>query len=199
MLEKHQALEEKKFLLKQEELIKIHIIFLRPQPVKIWGERPSNYTLQLQQNRIVELLALNQNRSKLNKPSVPVSGWNSIGYGTFVPAFERLIESRTSRNTEKLYYLEQFPAGGVQELVQSCHYLPQDECYNEACMLPRKKFGNEYRMTFAYETKTLDWPNVRGEDGAVLERFSIFLESCKGAASGSRYRLRFDQLGNTQS
>ena len=64
-------------------------------------------------------------------------------------------------------------------------------------MLLRKKFGNEYRMAFAYETKALDWPNVRGEDGAALERFSIFLECCKGAVSGSRYRLSF-QPGNSQ-
>ena len=117
---------------------------------------------------------------------MPVIGWSPIACSTFVRAFERLIESRTSSSTEKLYYLEQFPAGGVQEVVESCHHLPPDEGYNEACMLLRKKFGNEYHMAFSYETKALDWPNIRGENGAALERFSIFLESCAGAVSGSR-------------
>ena len=129
---------------------------------------------------------------------MPVIGWSPIACSTFVRAFKRLIESRTSSSTEKLYYLEQFPAGGVQEVVESCHHLPPDEGYNEACMLLRKKFGNEYHMAFSYETKALDWPNIRGENGAALERFSIFLESCTGAVSGSRYSLRFDQPGNIQ-
>ena len=77
--------------------------------------------LQLQQNRIVELLALNQNRRKLPQLSVPVFDGNPIGYRTFARANESLIESRTFSSTDRLYYLEQFMAGDVQELVRSCH------------------------------------------------------------------------------
>ena len=75
--------------------------------------------LQLQQNRIVELL--NQNRSKLPQLSVPVFDGNPIGYRTFARANESLIESRTFSSTGRLYFLEQFMAGDVQELVRSCH------------------------------------------------------------------------------
>ena len=105
------------------------------------------------------MLALNQNRSKLPQLRVPVFDGNLIGYRTFARAYENLIESRTSSSTDRLYYLEQFTARDVQELVRFCHHLPTDVGYNEACMLLRKKFGNEYRITFAYETKALDWPN----------------------------------------
>lgn len=77
--------------------------------------------LQLQQNRIVELLALNQNRSKLPQLSVPVFDGNPIGYRTFARANESLIESRTFSSTGRLYFLEQFMGGDVQELVRSCH------------------------------------------------------------------------------
>ena len=66
--------------------------------------------LQLQQNRIVELLALNQNRSKLPQLSVPVFDGNPIGYRTFARANESLIKSRTFSRTDRLYYLEQFMA-----------------------------------------------------------------------------------------
>ena len=79
--------------------------------------------LQLQQKRIVELLALNQNRSKLPQPRVPVFDGNPIEYRTFVRAFESWIESRISSSTDMLHYLEQFTAGDVKELVQSCHHL----------------------------------------------------------------------------
>ena len=63
-------------------------------------------------------------------------------------------------------------------------------------MLLRKRFGDEYRIAFAYETKALEWPNIRAEDSMVLDRFSIFLASCKGAPAGSRLSLKFDQPGN---
>lgn len=77
--------------------------------------------LQLQQNRIVELLELNQNRSKLPQLSVPAFERNPIGYRTFARANKSLIESRTFSSIDRLYYLEQFMAGDVQELVRSCH------------------------------------------------------------------------------
>ena len=83
--------------------------------------------LQLQQKRIVELLILNQNKSKLPQPRVPVFDGNPIKYRTFVRAFESWIESRISSSTDRLYYLEQFTAGDVKELVRSCHHLQPDE------------------------------------------------------------------------
>ena len=64
--------------------------------------------LQLQQTRIMEMLATNQNKSKLPQPRVPTFDGNPVEYRTFARAFESLIESRTSSSTERLYYLEQY-------------------------------------------------------------------------------------------
>ena len=102
-------------------------------------------------------------------------------YRSFVRAFESLIESRTFNNTDRLYYLEQFTAGDVKELVISCHHLPSDVGYDEARRLLEKKFGDEYRIASAYETKALNWPNIKAEDGVALNRFSVFLTGCKNA------------------
>lgn len=123
--------------------------------------------LHLQHNRIVELLALNQNRSKLPQLRVPVFDENPIGYHNFARAYENFIESRTFSSTDRLYYLEQFTARDVPELVRSCHHPPPDEGYNETCLLLRKKSGNEYCIAFAYETKDLEWPNIRAEDSVA--------------------------------
>ena len=76
-------------------------------------------------------------------------------YGTFVRAFQNIIESKTSSSSERFYYLEQFTSGDVKELVQSCHYLPPERGYQEARRLMKKKFGDDYRMVTAYETKVL--------------------------------------------
>ena len=59
------------------------------------GLQRQQTALQFQQNRIMELLAHNQNRNKLPQPRVPVFGGNPTEYRTFVRDFENLVESRT--------------------------------------------------------------------------------------------------------
>ena len=100
--------------------------------------------LQAQQNRIVELLAVNQNKTKLPQPGVPIFYGNPVDYRSFIRAFESLIESRTCNSTERLYYLEQYSTGDVKELIKPCHHLPPDVGYEEARKLLKKKFGDEY-------------------------------------------------------
>ena len=154
--------------------------------------------LQVQQNRIVELLAVNQNKSRLPQPRVPMFDGNPVEYRSFIQAFENLIESRTQSSTERLYYLEQYTSGDVKELVRSCHHLPPEEGYVEARRLLLRKFGDEYRIASAYESKALAWPQVKPEDGFALSKFAIFLSSCKNALSSSLYASKFDQPGNLQ-
>ncbi|XP_074610160.1 uncharacterized protein LOC141864336 [Acropora palmata] len=110
------------------------------------------------------MLAHNRYRSKLPEPRVPVFDGNPIEYRRFISAFESLLEARTFSSTDRLYYLEQFTAGDVKELVRSCHYLPPDEGYDQARWVLKKKFGDEHRVASAYETKALNWPNIRPED-----------------------------------
>ena len=154
--------------------------------------------LQAQQNRIVELLAVNQNKTKLPQPRVPIFDGNPVDYRSFIRAFESLIESRTCNSTERLYYLEQYTTGDVKELIKSCHHLPPDVGYQEARKLLKKKFGDEYRVASAYESKALSWPPIKSEDGTALNKFAIFLSSCKNALAGSQYASKFDQPGNIQ-
>ena len=154
--------------------------------------------LQAQQNRIVELLAVNQNKTKLPQPRVPIFDGNPVDYRSFIRAFESLIESRTCNSTERLYYLEQYTTGDVKELIKSCHHLHPDVGYEEARKLLKKKFGNEYRVASAYESKALAWPPIKAEDCTALNKFAILVSSCKNALAGSQYASRFDQPGNIQ-
>ncbi|XP_074639484.1 uncharacterized protein LOC141897759 [Acropora palmata] len=154
--------------------------------------------LQAQQNRIVELLAVNQNKTKLPQPRVSIFDGNPVDYRSSIRAFESLIESRTCNSTERLYYLEQYTTGDVKELIKSCYHLPPDVGYEEARKLLKKKFGDEYRVASAYESKALAWPPIKAEDCAALNKFAIFLSSCKNALAGSQYASKFDQPGNIQ-
>ena len=129
---------------------------------------------------------------------MPVFDGDPMNYRTFIRAFESLIESRTVSSVDRMCYLERYTSGYVKELVLSCHHLPPDEGYDEARRLLKKKFGDEFRIASSYETKALDCPNIKPKDGAALNRFSIFLASCKNALASSQYISKFDHPGNIQ-
>ena len=59
----------------------------------------------------------------------------------------------------------------------------------------RRKYGDDYRIASAYETRALDWPSTKVEDCVALNCFSVFLASCKNAFAGSQYISTFDQPG----
>ncbi|XP_015764366.1 PREDICTED: uncharacterized protein LOC107343321 [Acropora digitifera] len=149
--------------------------------------------LQQQQNNIVEMLVTQQKKSSLPSPRVHNFDGDPLEYGSFIRAFENIIESKTSSSSERLYYLEQFTSGDVKELVRSCQYLPPDAGYDEARRLMKKKFGDDFRVVAAYESKALSWPEVRAEDGVGLNRFSLFLMRCKNAMEGSGHLTKLEQ------
>ena len=120
------------------------------------GLQRQQTVLQFQQNRMMELLAHNQNRNKLPQSRVPAFNGHPTDYLTFVRTFKNLVKSTTFSSPDGLYYLEQFTAGYVKELVRSCHHLPAEEGYDEARRLLRGKYGDDYRIASAYEMKALD-------------------------------------------
>ncbi|XP_068735477.1 uncharacterized protein [Montipora capricornis] len=157
------------------------------------GLHQQQNNLQQQQNKIVEMLAIQQKKSALPQPRVPIFNGDPMEYEPFVRAFESIIGSKTSSSSERLYYLEHFTGGDVRELVRSCHYLPPENGYQEAQRLIRKKFGDNYHVVAAYETKALNLPDVKVDYGQALSRFAIFLMRCKNAMQISRNLTKLEQ------
>jgi len=62
----------------------------------------------------------------------------------------------------------------------------------------KKKFGDDYRIVTAYESKALNWPEVKAEDSISLDRFSIFLMRCKNAMECSKYLTKLEQPDTIQ-
>ena len=62
----------------------------------------------------------------------------------------------------------------------------------------KKKFGDDYRIVTAYETKELNWPEVRAEDSISLDTFSIFLVRCKNAMECSKYLTKLEHSDTIQ-
>ena len=69
--------------------------------------------LQRQQNKIMEMLATQQKKSNLPQAKIPIFDGDPMEYGPFVRAFENIIESKTTSESERLYYLRQFTSGDV--------------------------------------------------------------------------------------
>ena len=120
--------------------------------------------LQRQQNKIVEMLAMQQKKSNLPQQRVTIFDGYPMEYGPFVRAFENIIESKTSSSSKRLYCIQQFTSGDVKELVRSCHHLPPDRGYQGVRRLVKRKFGDDYRIVTAYESKPLNWPEVKAEN-----------------------------------
>ena len=138
---------------------------------------------QSQQNSAMQQLLQRQQESTLAltlpQPEVPTFSGDPIEYWGFVRAFQNVIESKTTSDSARLYYLVQYTSGEVQELVSSCLSMKPGEGYQEARSLLKKRYGQSYRIATAYVNKLTKGPPIKAEDSSTLRRFSILLTSCK--------------------
>ena len=114
----------------------------------------------------------------LPQPEVPIFRGQPIEYCSFICEFENLIESKTDSSSLQLYYLVQYTAGDVQELMHSCLAMNPDKGYQEARRLMKEKHGQNYKITTAYVDRLTNGPPIRSEDGNALQKFSVQLTSC---------------------
>ena len=138
---------------------------------------------QSQQNSVMQQLLQRQQESTLAltlpQPEVPTFGGDPIEYWGFIRAFQNVIESKTTNDSIRLYYLVQYTSGEVQELVSSCLSMKPEEGYPEARGLLKKRYGQSYRIASAYVSKLTKGPAIKAEDSSALRRFSILLTACK--------------------
>ena len=57
----------------------------------------------------------------------------------------------------------------------------------------KKKFGDDYRVVAAHEKRALNWPEVKAEESAALNKYSIFVTKCKNSMQGSEYLTKLEQ------
>ena len=138
---------------------------------------------QSQQNAVMQQLLQRQQESTLAltlpQPEVPTFSGDPIEYWGFIRAFQNVIESKTTSDSARLYYLVQYTSGEVEELVSSCLSMKPEEGYQEARTLLKKRYGQSYRIATAYVNKLTKGPPIKAEDSSALRRFSILLTGCK--------------------
>ena len=128
----------------------------------------------------------------LPQPEVPTFTGDPIEFCNFTRAFENMIEAKTTSYSARLYYLVQYTAGDVQELMRSCLAMDSEKGYREARKLLTKRYGQPYRIASACVERVINGPAIKSEDGAALQSFSVLLTSCKNTLTDIGYLSKIE-------
>ena len=103
-----------------------------------------------------------------------------------------MIEAKTMSYSARMYYLVQYTAGDVQELMRSCLAMDPEEGYREAGKLLAKRYGQPYKIASAYVERITNGPAIKAEDGAALQSFSVLLITCKNTLNEIGYLSKIE-------
>jgi hypothetical protein len=145
---------------------------------------PMEQLLRQQQRHTLALM--------LPQPEVPIFDGDPIEYQNFIRAFETLIELKTDSNSARLYYLIQYTAGDVRELMKGCLSMNARDGYSEARRLLKQKYGQDYKIATAYMDRITNGPPIKSEEGDTLQKFSILLTSCKNTLKDIGYLSKIE-------
>ena len=139
------------------------------------GNNPDPIMLFMQQqNQLMQMLVQCNMSASLPSPQVKPFCGNPLEYRSFVKAFEHAIESKTTNDTDRLYYLDQYTRGEANSIVKSCIYGPSTPGFQKAKELLKKKFGNKQKIMESMQ-RASQWPEIKPEDGEDLHRYSTFI------------------------
>ena len=153
-----------------------------------WQQQEQNRNIMhIQQQQNYQVQQLHTLVLTLPQPQVPTFSGDPIEYCNFIRAFENMIEAKTTSYSIRLYYLVQYTAGDVQELMRSCLAMDSEKGYGEARKLVTKRYGQPYRIASACVERVTNGPAIKSEDGAALQSFSVILTSCKNTLADIGY------------
>ena len=157
-------------------------------------ERQNQAIQQLIQQQQQGVLALT-----LPQPSLQAFRGDPIDFCDFVRAFEHIVERKTLSSSARLYYLVQYTSGAVQELMESCLSMREEEGYTEARRLLQERYGQNYKIAAAHVKRLVDGPTIRTDDGPALQQFSIQLTSCVNTLKEIGYLNKLDNPDNLKN
>lgn len=126
-------------------------------------------------------------RSQLPKQDIGKFGGDVAKFSIFKQSFISQIESRLSKESEKLHYLYQYTAGKPQSFVEACLNMNPEEGYRSAWSMLEEKYGNIERMGAEYVNRLLSRESVSRDDCEALEDFHVELLKTKHAVARIPY------------
>ena len=89
-----------------------------------------------------------------------------------------MVESCVPDERGRLNRLLTYTSGAAKELVRTCVYFNDQECYTTAMQLVHQEFGNKQKIARAYIQQLKDLPSVKGSDLEGWNRMHRFLLNC---------------------
>ncbi|KAL0157129.1 hypothetical protein M9458_048375, partial [Cirrhinus mrigala] len=163
---------------------------------KAENSEDSVFQIMKRQNEITQMLVKQQNLSQLPQRDVPIFIGDPLNFRSFMRAFDNAIDSKTENVKDKLFYLEQYTSGEPQDLVKSCGHMRAESGYREARRLLQHHYGDELKIASAYIEKALKWPQIKSEDGKMLNAYALFLTGCHNTMQDVDYMAEMDNPTN---
>ena len=106
---------------------------------------------------------------------------NAFDYPAFTTAFDSIICEKVPSNKDRLYFLDEYTAGKVKEVVKRFLAVNSEYSYTEARTLLDQCFSNPVYMAQTYNSRLRNWPQTKDGDSVALQEFSDFLFRCQEA------------------
>lgn len=148
--------------------------------------------------KLVELLTERSGRDSLPRPEPEVFSGDLFKYPMWITSFESVIESKTSKPEERLYYLGRYTKGEAHDAISGLLCLNSKQAYEKARLILKERYGNAFTISDAYRKRIMQWPKIPPNDGMALRKFSDFLENCKAAMKSIEYLKALDDPKENQ-
>lgn len=117
--------------------------------------------------------------SRLPSPQLSVFTGNPLEWPSWKATFETVIERRTTTDSERILYLQQYLAGEPKKIIEGYQFVPSSEAYEEAKSKLERRFGNPSVVADAFRQRLSNWPRIPPKDGKELRSFADFLKTCE--------------------
>ena len=102
-----------------------------------------------------------------------------IEYPRWKKAFNAFLKQRVNSSaSDKLYYLDQYTSGQVNEVIQSYLYLDTEKAFQDAMRDIDKLYGNSFLVAQAFKTKLSSWSRISNNDAMGIFKLTNFLKQC---------------------
>ena len=130
---------------------------------------------------LAQALADAMDKNRLPVPTPKVFSGNPMEFVGFKRSFKTLIENKGISAEEKIYYLQQYVAGDAKDAIAGCFYGTNEGDYQHAWETLERRFGHPFKIQEAFREKLDKWPKIGTRDGAALQKYADFLQTCMDA------------------
>ena len=147
------------------------------------SDSPRKSTVEDPLTRLADILSQRRLQDTLPLPEPEILSGDLLHYPIWLKSFETIIEGKTEKVSQILYYLGKYTTGEPKEAISGLLLLETEDAYKQAKKILSDRFRNPFLVADAYRKKINEWPKIPPNDGTSLHKFSDFLIHCQTATN----------------